>query len=199
MSRGTADKMLDPSGSGQEVRMHDRETVELALLALEEGWSAQGLVELRRRGLSAPATNPLWSPTSPSFGCPAGPASAAPRRSWTASTVDGRWDGSRSTSTEERWTTPRRMTRKRPQSPETEHLQKTSPFSRRFSANAPLQQNDARRTGGLRARTLGDKNRDFQNRHMRGAHTKRGRARRPDPEASSLSVRYSVTMTSRSL
>lgn len=41
-----ADKKLDAQASGREVRMYDRETVELALLALEEGMSTREAAEL---------------------------------------------------------------------------------------------------------------------------------------------------------
>ena len=37
---------MDPLGSGLEVRMHDRDTVELALMALAEGWSSREAAEL---------------------------------------------------------------------------------------------------------------------------------------------------------
>ena len=68
--------------------MHDRETVELALLALEEGWSAQGLVELRRRGLSTPATNPLWVADITEFRLPGGAGKCCP--SAVVDCLDGR-------------------------------------------------------------------------------------------------------------
>ena len=43
---GDADEKLDAQASGREVRMHDRETVELALAALGEGMTHAEAAEL---------------------------------------------------------------------------------------------------------------------------------------------------------
>ena len=43
---GDADGKLDRATSGREVRMHDSETVELALLALAEGMTKTEAAEL---------------------------------------------------------------------------------------------------------------------------------------------------------
>lgn len=46
MAGGGADKKLDRQRSGPEVRMHDRETVELFLYAREEGMGAREAARL---------------------------------------------------------------------------------------------------------------------------------------------------------
>ena len=70
VTKGSADEKLDAAGRPDgEVRMHDRDTVGLALLALEEGMTLAGAAEVAGVPLRTVAN---WPPAACRGATPAG-------------------------------------------------------------------------------------------------------------------------------